>query len=110
MTKIKRVQNDRFKRVRMIRRKRCYKGYNRCITNGSGVDTRYKAIRYESRSLSPAEKNNYSKRECLAVHFGSVRFQMYLVGKTYVYQAPACSSNREEFAPFRKNASKMGRL
>ena len=44
-----------------------------------------KVIAYGSRALNETEKR-YSQieRECLAVHFGCTRFQMYLLGKTFI--------------------------
>ena len=50
-------------------------------TQNSGDD---KVIAYASRSLNDAE-TRYSQieRECLAVHFGCTRFQMYLLGKNF---------------------------
>ena len=43
-----------------------------------------RVIAYASRTLNTAEKN-YSQleRECLAIYFGYIRFQMYLLGSSF---------------------------
>ena len=73
-------------------------------TQKSGHD---KVIAYASRSLNSAE-SNYSQieRECLAIYFSCIRFQMYLLGKEftiYTDHKPLVSllNNGKKNSPFR---------
>ena len=51
----------------------------------------HKVIVYASRRLSETESRcSQIERECLAVYFGCVRFQMYVLGKPFV----VCSDNK----------------
>ena len=66
-----------------------------------------KVIAHASRSLNSAEKD-YSQieRECLAIYFACIRFQMYLLGKEftiYTDHKPLVSllNNRKKNSPFR---------
>ena len=61
-----------------------------------------KIVAYASQSLNEAEKR-YSQieRECLAVHFGCVRFQMYLLGKNFTVY-----TDHKPLVPMLNNAKK----
>ena len=66
-----------------------------------------KVIAYASRALNAAERR-YSQleRECVAIYFGCIRFQMYLLGTSFVIYTdhkPLVSlfNNRRRNPPFR---------
>ena len=47
-------------------------------------DNNMKVIAYASRSLTETEtRYSHIERECLAIYFGCVRFQMYLLGMSF---------------------------